>query len=338
MTYLYTRQLLPKGGGLVGKKKDAQTEQIIARLQDAVQPVQPDDPISEAGRKVLRGEFIKMLQHEAGSRTGTDIEDVHKMRVAIRQTRSAFRLLEGYFKPGLLRAYRKDLRRVMRALGEVRDLDVMIDDLNTFKAPLAEAQAAALHDVVESLDQRRSVARANLLGVLESKSYRRFVRDYADFLTTPGAGANSPGTAVPFQVRHILPTMIYQHLAAVRAYETLVEEADAPTLHALRIEFKALRYSVALFQDVLGKEAASFIDELKQIQDLLGRLNDIEVAREAFIDLMEDLDGDQNAALWLYINHLDEDKPGLRAKVPAAWQRFNTKTVQRKLALAIAAL
>jgi CHAD domain-containing protein len=326
--------------GIVGKKKDVQIEHIMMRLQEALQPIQADDAISEAGRKVLRGEFIKILQHEAGSRSGEDIEDVHKMRVAIRQTRSAFRLLDAYFKPGLLRAYRKDLRRVMRVLGEVRDLDIMIHDLSTFQTPADEAQAESLRDVIESLDQRRTVAREHLISVLDSKAYRRFVRDYTDFLTTPGMGASLPAedTATPFQVRHILPTMIYQHLAAVRAYDSLLEDADALTLHALRIEFKGLRYSIDLFEDVLGKEAESFIEELKHIQDLLGRLNDIEVAREAFIDLMEDLDGDQSAALWLYVNHLDEEKPILRAKVPAAWQRFNTKTVQRKLALAVAAL
>jgi CHAD domain-containing protein len=321
---------------IVGKSRDVQ--QVIARLQEDLQPVQPDDAISEAGRKVLRGEFIKILQHEAGSRTGEDIEDVHKMRVAIRQTRSGFRLLDSYFKPGLLRTYRKDLRRLMRALGGVRDLDVMIHDLRAFGTLMDEAQAESLGDVIESLEQRRSVARDNLLAVLDSKGYRRFVRAYTDFLTTPGMGANLPGKAEPFQVRHVLPLMIYQHLAAVRAYDSLLEDADPPTLHALRIEFKGLRYSIALFRGVLGKEAESFIEELKKIQDLLGRLNDIEVAREAFIDLMEDLDGDQNAALWLYINHLDEEKPTLRAKVPATWQRFNSKTVQRKLALAVAGL
>jgi CHAD domain-containing protein len=324
--------------GRVGKKKEAQTEQIIARLQEDRLPVAANEPVAEAGRKVLRGEFIKMLQHEAGSRTGEDIEDVHKMRVAIRQSRSAIRLLDTWFKPGLLRAYRKDLRRVMRALGEVRDLDVMIHDLSIFQQSPDAAQATALRDVIESLDQRRAVARASLLAVLDSKAYRRFVRSYADFLMTPGAGANTPGSAVPFQVRHVLPGMIYDHLAAVRAYDTLLADADAMTLHALRIEFKGLRYSVTLFSDVLGKEIKDFIEELKQIQDLLGRLNDIEVARDSFIDLMEDLDGDQNAALWLYVNHLDAEKPALLEKVPVAWQRFNTKSVQRKLALAVAAL
>lgn len=324
----------------MGKRKDLQAEVIIAQLEAAQQPIQPDDPISEAGRKVLQGEFIRILQHEAGARSGADPEDVHKMRVAIRQTRSAFRLLEDYFEPGVLRGYRRDLRRVMRALAAVRDLDVMMHDLGQFKLPEDEAQIRAMQGVIEALDQRRLVARQHLIATLDSKAYRRFIQSYLTFLTTPGLGARTfdHGLVVPFQVRHALPPMIYQHVAAVRAYDTVLEGADGPTLHALRIEFKRLRYGVALFAGVLGKEAESFINEIKKMQDLLGRMNDIEVARESLHDLMQDLDGDQNAAVRLYLEWLDSERETIHAKFPAAWQHFNTRTVQRKLAAAVTVL
>ncbi|MBZ0303345.1 MAG: CHAD domain-containing protein [Anaerolineae bacterium] len=324
----------------MGKKKDISNEQLLEMVQAQMQPVQPEDAITEAGRKVLQGEFVKILQYDAGARTGEDIENVHKMRVAIRQTRSAFRLLDEYFQPGVLRTYRRDLRKVMRALASVRDLDVMIHDLSSFELPAEDGQANALRDVIDSLDQRRVVARRHLIETLDSKGYRRFLKNYVEFLTTPGAGARSvpEGTVVPFQVRHVLPPLIYQHLAAVRAYEPVLDSADGPTFHALRIEFKRLRYVVSLFSGVLGKDIGGFINELKQIQDVLGRMNDIEVAREALTDLMEDLDGDENAALWLYLGHLEREKPALHDQFPAVWQRFNTKTVQRKLASAVAAL
>lgn len=324
----------------MGKKTDALSAKIVIQLQEKIQPVQPDDAIAEAGRKVLQGEFLKMLQHEPGTRTGEDIEDVHKMRVAIRQMRSAFGLLDSNFKAGALRGFQKDLKRVMSALGAVRDLDVMIRDLSDFPLPADELQATAMREVIESLDQRRTVAREDLIEVLESKSYRRFLKDFSEFLMTPGAGVRKldEDAVVPYQVRHVLPPMIYEHVAAVRAYDTVLAEADVPTLHALRIEFKRLRYVVTLFSGVLGKDAEPFVGELKKIQDMLGEMNDIEVAREFLTDLMEDLDGDQNAALWLYIDYLENKKPELIDSFPALWHRFNTKTVQRKLAAAVAVL
>ena len=109
-------------------------------------------------------------------------------------------------------------------------------------------------------------------------------------------------------------------------------------IHALRIEFKRLRYVVTLFSGLLGREIDDFIAELKKIQDLLGRMNDIEVARTWLTDLMSDLEGDQTAALWIYVDDLENERPGLQEQFPGVWKRFNTKTVQRKLANAVLAL
>lgn len=296
-----------------------------------------EDAMSEAGRKVLLAEFIRVLEVEDGSRSGEDIEDVHKMRVAIRRMRSAFRLLEDYYKPKSIGTFQDELRRVMRAAGAVRDLDVMIHDLTAFKDALEDEQAAKMQEVIDALDLRRVEARKHLVRVLDSKAYRRFVKDFSRFLTIPGAGAKPIDRSgiMPYQLRHILTLMIYQHLLAVRAYDTVLEGADEDTLHALRIEFKRLRYIVSLFAEVLGSQSEEFVEEIKRMQDLLGRMNDIRVAHERLNKLMNDLDGDQNSVLWLYINHLDAEKPQMLAKLPEAWKRFNSKTVQRKLAAAV---
>ena len=44
-----------------------------SQLQTFIQPIDPQDTMAEAGRKVLLHDFIKMLEHEAGSRSGEDI-------------------------------------------------------------------------------------------------------------------------------------------------------------------------------------------------------------------------------------------------------------------------
>jgi len=319
-----------------------ETEQAtaITNLSEYVMPAAPTDTMAEAGRKVLLTEFIKMLDVEAGSRTGEDIEDVHKMRVSIRRMRSAFLLLEAYYKPKAIEPFIDELRQIMRALGGVRDLDVMIVNLEDFQSTLDASQVEAMKEVIDSLDLRRADARKDLNHVLDRKSYRRFVKNFSKFLTTPEMGARSIDTSsiTPYQLRHVLPPMIYEHLSATRAYETVLETADAETLHALRIEFKRLRYIVSLFEDVLGTQIKDFIGELKTIQDHLGRLNDISVAHQNLNELMEDLEGDQITVLWEYIKHLEAEKPDLLAQLPDIWKRFNSKTVQRKLASAVANL
>lgn len=310
---------------------------LAAALAERAEPSQPDDSIAEAGRKVILKEFIKMLRKEKGARIGDDIEYVHDMRVAIRRMRSAFKLLSGYYRSKATQPYRRSLRAVMQALGEVRDLDVMIHDLTAFLPQLDADHAQAMQGVIDSLDQRRVIARAKLVDVLDSKAYQRFCEDFAEFLTTPNAGVRSFDSSAPrpYQVRHALPPMICARLADVRAYDVVLPTDDATTLHQLRIAFKGLRYTVSLFDSLLGPEIEGFIAELKAIQDHLGRLNDIAVAHERLSALMADLDGDQSAALWLYLEHLDTERPALLAQFPTVWKRFNSKTVQRKLALAV---
>lgn len=327
--------------GSTQNKDAAWAGALAAALSEHSTVVQPDDTLAEAGRKVMLGEFVRVLAEEEGARTGADIEHVHNMRVSIRRIRSAFALLRNVYRTKPIKAYRGGLRVVMDALGEVRDLDVMIHDLTAFIPQLPADQVTPMQSVVETLDQRRTVARMNLVQVLDSKKHRRFYQDFGAFLSTPGAGVlplPQSDAPVPHQVRHALPPMIYERLAEVRAYDAVLPTHDIPTLHQLRITFKRLRYTVSLFDNLLGPEIGTYVDELKKIQDYLGRLNDIAVAHERLEALMTDLEGDQTAALWLYLEYLDSERPALVEKFPKVWARFNARSVQRKLALSVVAL
>ncbi|MBZ0282006.1 MAG: CHAD domain-containing protein [Anaerolineae bacterium] len=307
----------------------------IELLKAVVQPVLPEDTLAEAGRKVLLAEFIKMLKHESGSRTGEDVEDVHDMRVAMRRMRSVFRLLGSAYKRGDIRRFVQELRRQASALGNVRDLDVLIENLRAFQQTLEADQQADLQTVIDELDVDRTSYRKDLNDILDSKSYRRFVKDFAAFLTKPGAGvikATHDDGVVPSQLRHLLPGMIYNHLAAVRAYETVLEEAGAETLHALRIECKRLRYTVSLFDEVLGSQIGDFIEELKALQDCLGHLNDAATARiwlEAHTD---------EPVIAAYIAGFEAKETALKEQFVEIWARFNSRRVQQKLSSAVLAL
>ena len=83
-----------------------------------------DDTMAEAARKTLRYHFHQMLDNEAETRLGEDIEALHDMRVATRRMRTAFRVFADFLDADATAPYRKSLKRVGRALGEVRDLDV----------------------------------------------------------------------------------------------------------------------------------------------------------------------------------------------------------------------
>lgn len=319
---------------------DSLHDEIIAVLREQRQPVSPDDTMAEAGRKILLAQFVEMLSHEAGSRAGEDPEEVHDMRVATRRMRSTLALLENYYKAKSIRGYALELRKIARALGGVRDLDVLIEDVNRYQASLEEEERAAVQPILDVLHAERAAARKTMLRVLDKGDYRRFVTDFATFLTKSGAGAKPLDNedVQPSKVRHILPTILYSHLGQVRAYDAVLDDADEMALHALRIEFKRLRYAVSLFSDVLGTQVKDFIEELKVVQDHLGRIQDIATAHAALGQIADDLDGASGKAIQRYLDALAEESDTLRAGVHEIWRRFNLKSVQKQLAASVTAL
>ena len=101
-----------------------QPEPLIApavQSKTKVEPptILPDEPMSEAGRKLLYLHFSRMVEHEAGTRSGEDPEALHDMRVATRRMRAAYQLFVPYFDEGAFKPFNKRLKLTGRALGSV---------------------------------------------------------------------------------------------------------------------------------------------------------------------------------------------------------------------------
>ena len=104
--------------------------------------VTADDHVAEAGRKVMRFHLARMLAREAGTREGTDPEELHAMRVATRRQRAAWRVFGASFRPGRTKRYRNGLREIASRLGAVRDLDVLLEAADLYRADLPVVGAA----------------------------------------------------------------------------------------------------------------------------------------------------------------------------------------------------
>lgn len=309
----------------------------------------PEDSLAEAGRKVLLFQFAEMLRHEEGTRLGQDIEALHDMRVATRRMRAAFDVFAPAFEDRVLRRHLKGLRAAGRALGRVRDLDVFMEKAQAYLETLAPEQRYGLEPLLAGWQSEREAARTVMVAHLDSPEYAEFKRRFNRFVQTPGKGAaGQMGFSGLKRVREIAPLLIYQRLGAVRAFDEILGNATIEQLHALRIEFKKLRYSVEYFREVLGPEAKSVIDELKKIQDHLGDLNDAQVAAQLLSAFLAGWDERQAATLLskrqdpqpvlAYLSNRHAERHRLLLSFPQAWERFNCAEFRHNLALAIAAL
>lgn len=311
--------------------------------------IRPDDPMSEAGRKILRFHFTRMLEHEPGTRAGEDIEELHDMRVATRRMRAAFRIFAPYYEPKAIKSFQKGLRQTAYALGAVRDLDVFIQKAARYTETLPETEQRSLDPLLVSWRNEREEARRRMLDYLDSARYRTFCQEFALFLETEGAGRAIAGSGRPVPlVAYTIPCTIYERLAEVRAFGPLLKEASVSTLHALRISCKRLRYSLEFFEEVLGPEVKGVIKEIIAIQDHLGALQDAVVAADLlrnFLNAWAERQKTDKASEWIDIHGVANYLAAKQAEIyelletfPHTWQRFDTPELRKQLAVAIAAL
>ena len=326
-----------------------------ARLMPFPEPqefmgVASGDSFAEAGRKVMRYHFAEMLQNEYGTRLGEDIEALHDMRVATRRLRAAFDVFDTAFERQEMKRHRAGLRTTGQTLGHVRDLDVMIEKAQHYRDNLPEDQRVGLDPLFEYWQSERESARKQMLAFLDSREYQDFKREFNVFVNTPGSGVRpvSDNPPEPRLVSEIAPILVFTRLAAVRAYEPYLPDAPVERLHALRIEFKKLRYTVEFFREVLGEDAKMAINKFKKIQDHLGDLNDAQVVGQILEQFLSNWQLTQEQlpekerrdahAVQTYRESRLAEKEQLIASFQGVWDDFNQPEFRHKLAQAISVL
>jgi CHAD domain-containing protein len=319
--------------------------------------IEPDDAMSEAGRKTFRFHFRRMLHNEPGTRLGQDPEALHDMRVATRRMRAAFRIFGSYYGKSVA-SYEKGLKQTGGMLGTVRDLDVFRQKILDYAKTLPDVQRGSLDPLLAVLETRREAARREMLDYLDGKKYARFKERFGEFVETEGLGSLplvQEGEPHPYRVRHVAPMAIYERLAAVRAYDEWVTVPNPPVtwLHALRIACKRLRYALEFFREVLGPESKGLVNQVVEMQDHLGELQDAVVASGILRDFLvwgtwgHETAGQRlsdlatpviapGVATYLAVKHAELQH--LLDTFPPLWQRFYGGELSRTAAAAISVL
>lgn len=305
--------------------------------------LEPDHPVSVAALHIFAQQFGRILLHEPGTRLGQDIEALHDMRVATRRLRAAFDLFAPYFPDDVLRPYRRGLRDLGRALGEVRDLDVLLEKAAQDVRYIPAETQPAFDELLRLWQDEQRAARERLLNTLDSLPRRKFMHTFTQFLQT------DPQTLPQTPLLHTqIPIVLYSHLAQVQAFQSQIAHASLETLHALRIAFKKLRYAVEFFRELLGEDVQKLIAELKRIQDHLGNLNDAHVACLRLTNILdtwqqqahtlppENCPNPQGALAYLQYNLQRRDQ--LQREFLQVWQQFNSPKVRQYFAQAVSVL
>jgi inorganic triphosphatase YgiF len=286
----------------------------------------PKALVEEGLERVLTNCVDHWLANHAAVLDGVDVEGVHQMRVALRRMRSALTLMKSALPAADRQWLQREARSLTGDLGGARDWDVFVDQL---LQPAMEARAddTNLKILRDAVNEQRRLAYERARATLRSPRYLRFVLELGVWLE--GRGWRQKETQASLDrslidlADEVLSERHRQAMKLGRKFDKLSDEE----LHRLRISLKKLRYANEFFAGLYGKgRTEAYLDSLRQLQDDLGRLNDVAVAEARLGDLCGRFGSDNAGALQIacgtvigwHARALDQIRP----RIAKDWRAF----------------
>jgi CHAD domain-containing protein len=275
---------------------------------------QPGGTPLEQVRTMLDRQLRELLRHDPGTRLGSDPEDLHRMRVATRRARAVLRAGGPLLDPGWSEPLREELGWLGSALGQVRDLDVLLAHVNTQMSELDKEERFAAKRINQGLEREYLETRGALLEVLESERY-------ATLLDRLGVSAPPPREK-PSEAE--LPALAKAEFRSLKkAARNLQPDSSDEELHRMRVAAKRARYAAELAAPSLGKRADEFVQSAKRLQDILGEHQDAVVAEKKIRELANAARATEVAfAAGRLVERERARRTAARAALPDAWAKL----------------
>jgi CHAD domain-containing protein len=221
---------------------------------------------------------------------------VHKMRVAVRRTRSTLRVFGDIFDHDAATHLDAELRWIAETLGRARDLDVVRERLarrvdNTPERLLVGSVAA---DLDSALARERAAAGAALDAAMRGRRYLSLLKTIDRWRTQPPRTDRDPKAST---VQRYVDRAGKKERTRLRA---AITSGDADDFHRARKAAKRHRYAAELAQPRLGTQAAAVVEAAAQLQDDLGELQDTAASCMVLLDLARRLPAQPTASGFTY--------------------------------------
>jgi CHAD domain-containing protein len=261
----------------------------------------PSAPITFAAcaEKAIAKHYQKIAKYAPDVVADKAPEALHQMRVGMRRLRSTLQVFASILdlpKAGSER----NIAKIGRDLGKVRDIDVLQADLQNIYAPtLPESEQVLLAKVLKYLAKKRKVALKKMRSLLSSKLYQNFSAVYGQWPPQPIDQPAAPDAVslANLGVEFVIPDLLIPAVARLFLHPgwlvgtSLVDgklalAAIAPdqvesqlkihdlALHDLRKQIKRVRYQTEFFTDFYGPDYAAEIQHFRNAQEALGKLQD----------------------------------------------------------------
>lgn len=235
----------------------------------------------------------KTFKYETDVLKDQDPEDLHQMRVGMRRLRT---VVTGFSAAIILPEIvsERNIGKIARTLGTLRDIDVLQEALvNRYFPHLTKKEQRLVKPALDALAKQRQKAFKQVQSILKSDFYLQVRQAFSQWLKKPDYRefAQMP-------IETVLPDLLLPHVSELFLHpawlvgiESLETDSEMPhqlspeavesliaergeLLHDLRKQAKRVRYQMNLFTDLYNNNFSNYVEDVKQIQTILGEIQD----------------------------------------------------------------
>lgn len=246
----------------------------------------------------------KTLEYEKSIKKDKDPIALHQMRVGMRRLRTAVTSFSSFLDlPSSVND--QSIGKIARTLGKLRDLDVLKEILERDYEPyLSPHQQSSLERAFSAISQERESVCLSVQKIFKSELYKSFKQDLLEWLKNP---IYNP--LAQLQIQQAVPELLLPQIsrfllhpgwiigtktldtAGITSIKWTSEELEkslqiqGETLHDLRKQAKRVRYQIDLFDDLYQQSFTQQLGQIKQVQEILGNLQDSMVLNKWLLDI-----------------------------------------------------
>ena len=274
-----------KGYRLLLKVPEARPEIAPAKAGEA--GVKSGQSCGAAFAAIMRSAGEQIIHNRTVVLEADVAEGAHQLRVGLTRLRSAHRALKPLLDTPAFHQLEDDARAIARAVGELRDADVLIEDIF---APVADAvpDKQGFDALRRALKAHRQIKQDSARRCLGGEQWSRLLLGVALWPSIIEKDPSLQQRPIEDYAKQALKTRWKKVAKCGRAIDQLEPEEK----HKMRRSLKKLRYLIEFFAPLFSsKDVTPFVKQLKTLQDVFGYVNDVRMAEQLRTLAAEHADG-----------------------------------------------
>lgn len=239
----------------------------------------PDTPIFLSLREIFEKGNGNLISNFKGIKKNLDTEFLHDFRTTTRRLKSALSQFKNSCHKNIYEIIKYHLTHLQKSTNDLRDLDVDLISKSEFFKLIPKDQTEDLNILFKLIKDKRKEAFKKFMIKVDNFDINDSIQELNKFVSN----LYSNNSQIPDKAREPIKNAADEILKSrfekiILMGNLLDENSTDDQIHAVRLQCKKLRYSLEFFKNYFPeKRIVNFISRLKQLQDNLGKFNDLSV-------------------------------------------------------------